>query len=153
MSATRMETMEAAVIDQDLLDAYRQTTYRAELPAGEINLRIGELNPVLERFLAERQINEWAFVTAHNPGSRPLDEAENFARHQALVADMRAVGHVLFEGAGVGDDKRWPAERSLLIFGIKRDEAATLGRKYGQNAIVVGARGNAPELLIISQAS
>lgn len=138
------------MIEQNLLDAYRQTTYRAELPAGEINLRIGELNHALERFLAERQINEWAFVTAYNPGSRPLDEAENFGRHQSLIADVRAIGHVLFEGEGVGDDRRWPAERSLLIVGIKRDEAAALGRKYGQNAIVVGARGNAPELLILA---
>lgn len=139
------------MLEQNLLDSYRRTTYRAALPTGRIDLRIGELSHALDRFLAERHTEKWAFITVANPGSQLLDEGTNLARHQSLVADVRAAGHVLFEGEGVGDDGRWPAERSLLIIGIKRAEAAALGRKYEQNAIVVGRRGNAPELLIISR--
>jgi len=36
----------------------------------------------------------------------------------------------------------------VLVIGIYRDNAATLGRLFGQNAIVFVEKGRPPELLI-----
>ena len=52
-----------------------------------------------------------------------------------------------FPGRGVGADPNWPAEESILIIGITRDEAICFGRSFGQNAIAVGHRGEPAELI------
>jgi hypothetical protein len=55
---------------------------------------------------------------------------------------------VVFNGEGVGDDPSWPPEKSYLVAGIHREVAIYLGKKYEQNAIVVG-QGAKAELVIL----
>ena len=50
-------------------------------------------------------------------------------------------GLTVFEGESVLDPAAWPPEPSLLILGMSPDEARSLGRQFGQLAIVVGRRG------------
>ena len=85
----------------ELLKAYRATTYRADADGHRMDLRIGQ--PVDLRGLSpERQpVETWAFVSAANPGSRPLSTAENLERHQDLVATCTARGLVVYEGWGI----------------------------------------------------
>ena len=90
-------------------------------------------------------------MTAHNPGSVPLTAEENGARHTQLEADVRARGYEAFAGEGVGDDGAWPAEASLLILGIARDEATALGHAHAQRAVVWGGVGEPALLLICSR--
>jgi hypothetical protein len=139
---------EAAVSGRQHLDTvYRATIYTAETPSGRIVLRVDETNDTLDRLLVDTGVACWAYISAHNPGSLPLPPAENDARHHELRAATAAAGHRYHEGNGVGDG--WPAEASLLVLGISEPDAAQLGRRFGQLAILVGRQGEPARLLWI----
>jgi hypothetical protein len=130
-----------------LARAYLSTTYRVDAPAGLIELRIGRASGALDRFLRQRGVRTWAFVTACNPYSLRLPDWRNLARQRRLRALCRRLGFSALPGAGIGDSPGWPAEPSLLVLGITRARARRLGRLFGQNAIVAGRCGRAPELV------
>jgi hypothetical protein len=131
-----------------LEQAYRATTYRVDVPGQPfIAIRVGEHDDALDALLAARGVGSWTYITAYNPGSVPLSDAENERRHHELLADVARCGAVaVFDGLGVGDDG-WPPEPSLLVLGVGRDEACSLGRKHGQVAVVYGERGKPAELV------
>lgn len=131
----------------NLRSAYRRTSYRACTPVGEIRIRIGYRNARLDRLLDQHAAVCWGYVTAVNPFSQPHAAEFNRRAIAALERVIRQWGCVYFTGRGVGDDKRWPEEPSFLVLGITRDSAHELGRRFRQNAVVVGSRGGAAELL------
>jgi hypothetical protein len=136
--------------ERDLDTAYRATAYCAETPEGRLVLRLGEPCVPLDRLLAARGLSTWAYVTAYNPGSVPAPDAENEARQRELRAAVARAGQPFYEGAGVGES--WPPEPSLLVLGIGEAEAAALGRRFGQRAVVVGDLGGPARLLWLSVA-
>ena len=131
-------------------DAYRRTTYRVFEGDSEIDIRIGSAPPALERLLDNHGAATWAFLTAWNPRSNQLPPAENHARQRELLDTIDRHGWTALRGAGIGDDGTWPAEESLLVLGISRDQAVLLARRFGQAAIVVGERGGPAELVPVS---
>jgi hypothetical protein len=133
------------MFSNDLLQAYLNTTY--QVGNCNIKIKIGQIDENLERMLDERSLEEWAFITAYNPHSVSLTENENASRHQQLQNDVSSFTY--FEGDGVGEDPTWEPEKSLLILGLNRESAIELGLKYGQNAIVIGRKELAAELLVI----
>ena len=54
-------------IDQQLLEAYLNTTYRVFTP--DLAIRIGIDNDDLNTFLFDNNAFSWAFISAANPGS------------------------------------------------------------------------------------
>ncbi len=133
-------------IDQRLMDAYLQTTYRVQNPALEI--RIGEANDALNLLLQKHQVKSWAFITAWNPGSTLLERQENNLRHQHLVEIVEKAGYQGFIGEGIGVDCTWEPEVSLLILGISQTAAIEVGQYFGQNAIVYGTLTQVANLLL-----
>ncbi|HJZ58178.1 MAG TPA: DUF3293 domain-containing protein [Gemmataceae bacterium] len=130
--------------DPSLEAAYLTTDYRVEdAPGGPFVIRIGEVSRELAGL-------EWAFVTACNPGSGRLPDAENAHRMAQLEAAMREGGWRYYHGAGVGRGGQWPPEPSLLIIGIREPEAIELARQFGQNAIVAGRAVGAARLVWVS---
>ena len=135
-----------------LAAAYLSTTYWVDAPNNEsIALRVGQPSRALDLLLKRHGLRVWAFVTACNPRSRRLPDWCNLARQRRLQALSRRLGFAALPGAGVGDDPAWPPEPSLLIVGIGRARARRLARLFGQNAIVAGRRGRAPELVWCSK--
>jgi hypothetical protein len=132
------------MIPGELMQAYLTTNYRVDQL--NVSIRIGQIDEPLEGILEEHGCNEWAFITAYNPFSVPLKEDINAMRHLQLLMDVSSF--TFFEGEGVGEDPAWKPEKSLLIIGIGCESAKELGLKYGQNAIVIGAKGMSAELLI-----
>ena len=119
--------------------AYRETDYRVDdFPTGPFAIRIGE--PCSE--LADV---EWAFVTACNPHSHQLSEAEN-ARRIAEMEQAVSGRWQFHHGCGISRDGSWQ-EPSLLILGIRESDAIELARRFGQNAIVAGRPGEAARLV------
>lgn len=102
--------------------------------------RLGEL---LERFKSQN----WAFISAFNPGSLPLTVDENMSRQRRIEEVLRQEDWTFFPGEGVGDDGLWPAEHSVLVLGIDRARAVELAREFGQNAILAGDESAVPELV------
>jgi hypothetical protein len=135
-------------MNEELKEAYRKTSYVAEGPEGErIVLRIGRGSDALDAVLAARNLDKWAFVTACNPRSALLPDDENERRCAELRRELEAAGREVWPGEGVGDSGDWKPEPSFLILGIERIRAVELGRRWEQNAIVLGRHGEPAELV------
>ena len=125
-----------------LEDAYRKTTYAAGL---SLKLRVGEPHGFLDDMLDFRGLEEYAYLTAWNPGSQKLSDAENRERQDKLKARLKGK-HPMVEGVATADDGAW-SEESVLVLGIPRADALALAREFGQAALLAGRKGGAPELV------
>jgi hypothetical protein len=134
-----------AVERERLKKAYLNTTYRVYEPA--IDIRVDKENHGLAATLQQIGHTQWAYLTAWNPFSKQLSREENDARNKSLSEDLKPFR--VYEGEGVGDDSSWPPEKSFLVAGIHREVAIYLGKKYEQNAIVVG-QGARAELVMLT---
>jgi hypothetical protein len=117
-------------------NAYLATDYVVQIDGKDLVLRPNERSPAVDRVLSRFKVRGVAFVTAFNPYSRMRGKCANLAAHAALVASLRREGKRFVEGYGQDHDKLWPAEKSVLIFGVIRAAAGAMGRQFGQNAIV-----------------
>jgi hypothetical protein len=73
-----------------------------------------------------------------------MSDAINEEAHTELCRMLMRKGLVFFEGEGTSEG--WPSEKSVLVLGIGRDKAKKIGRKFTQNSIVVGKKGDAAKL-------
>lgn len=127
----------------NLKEAYEGTKYMVyDLP---VVIEISKHYSELDALLRQHNATEWAFITAWNPYSKVLPDAENNLRHQQLVEWVKP--YPCWEGEGVGTDASWKPELSLLILGIPKNEAIAIGTKLEQNAIVYGRLNEPAELL------
>jgi len=123
--------------DPALDAAYRATDYRVDGPRGPFVIRVGECNVDLEELLKDEVEFHWAYLSACNPGSVRLTDDENARRTQELRDLLGRWWHYVYDGVSVGPDGGWP-EPSFLVLGMPEDEAVKIGRRFGQNAVVVG---------------
>ena len=134
-------------VSDTLLEAYRKTAFNVDTPKGRLSLRIDEHCLALDDVLTDQGVSTWAYVTAFNPGSTRLRDAENAARQHELESTIANLGIPSFPGEGIDDNGQWPPEPSFLILGIGRGDAVRLGRQYGQFAVVFGELGRPAELV------
>jgi hypothetical protein len=132
------------LLGRPLAEVYAATRYEVHLPTGKVVLRPGEPTPELDALL-EPAAPGWAFITAWNPGSRRVARPENERRQLALVRGLAGT-YRLFHGKGIGEDASWPPELSVLVLGIRAEEALARGRAWGQLAVLLGARGEPARL-------
>lgn len=130
-----------------LFEAFRNTNFRAQTPAGNIAIRIGSACPPLDDLLRSIDARSWAYLTAYNPYGRTASESENRTQQELLVRQLREAGCLIFEGAGEADIGNWPPEPSVLAIGINRERAMQIAERFSQAAFVAGALGSVPELL------
>lgn len=141
--------MSQSLISQELVAAYLATDYHVRSDSGPFVLRIGQRSNELADLFERAGLKSAAFITAWNPFSVSVSDEDNHASHSRLCEDLAHLSLQFFEGEGQGDDETWPVEKSVLILGIVRDDAGSLGIKYGQNAIVwIGAEA-VPELVLL----
>ena len=133
----------------ELHAAYLDTAYRVDGPDGSFTIHVGERSNPLEKLLSEEGVRHWAFVTACNPHSQQLPDDQNAVRMSHLIADISVAGLGFHPGEAIARATSWPPEPSLLILDIAESSAIELARRYGQNAIVCGAAGEAPRLVWI----
>ena len=134
-------------MNPDLLEAYKNTTYRVYLPLGEVDIRIGVMNSLLQELLSNNNSKSWAFVTACNPYSVMKNAAENILLNTQLEDYLKEKRYVFFKGKGIGDNDSWEPEASFMVLNICKEDAIKLGSEFKQNAIVAGVIGNLPELI------
>jgi len=135
------------MLDHALIEAYRATNYVLFLDDGlEITLNIGIPNPAFDGVLERRGAKTAVVVTAYNPRSVVLGDAENRARHAELTVLLDARGYDYALGEGRDPSGHWQAELECVVFGIAREAGLEIARRFDQNAIVFVARGAAPEL-------
>ena len=120
----------------DVLAHYRDTTYWVETPARYFPLRVDQLHPEFDAFLAPFG-TEWAFITACNPRSRPLTPAENRQRTAELEHALH--GQTFWPGLGVGTGDWFPEASYCIVMPLA--EALNLAKRFDQNAILAGHVG------------
>ena len=127
----------------DLIESYERALYALE--SGMV-LRVGVGDSGLERLLEHYGAAAAAFVTAANPRG----EVQEPALNQAAMAALRSsLALPWLPGEGRDPEGRWRPEPSVLVLGITRVDAAALGRRLEQNAIVFVEKGRAPELVLL----
>ena len=131
----------------ELFEAYKNTTYLVYSPIGEIDIRIGVMNPLLQQLLLNNSSESWAFITACNTYSVMQNEDVNTLLNTQLEDYLSEKRYVFFKGMGVGDDNSWEPEASFMVLDIRIEDAVKLGRHFKQNAIVVGVIGTSAELI------
>jgi hypothetical protein len=129
----------------EMIKAYTETDFIVYEPA--IVIKVGQVNSRLDELLIQYNKTSWAYITAWNPYSAPTDKNINEERNHQLRNDISQ--YKFFDGEGVGTDPSWESEKSFLILGIDRADAVRIGKKYRQNAIVVGEIHQKAELLWI----
>lgn len=134
---------------KSLIAAYLATDYVIRHRKGEIRLRISEKNPAADCLLHRFKARSAVFVTAWNPLSQSRSPQWNSMAHYKLLIWLRQSRIRFLEGEGRSRSGEWPAEQSVLAFGLNQRRAAQLGRRFRQNAVVMLERGRAPRLLCL----
>jgi hypothetical protein len=136
------------MLDERLIAAYRGTDYVLFVGDGnDVTLNIGQHNPDFDRVLDRRHAATAVVVTAYNPRSVVLSDAENRVRHAELTALLDASGHDYALGEGRDPTGAWKAELECVVFGIPVKTGLEIARRFAQNAIVFVTRGGVPELV------
>ena len=130
-----------------LIAAYRATDYVIALPDGPLTVHIGRFNPTLAAWMQAHCAKTGAYITAWNPYSRPTNDSENAAANDQLLRCIRHAGLSHFPCSGQDPGGQWPAEPGFWILGADRRWLNRIGRRYGQNAIVLASQRAKPGLV------
>ena len=135
-------------LDAETLRAYGETEYHVLTEPG-FTLHVGILSMPL--LLAHRRhgVTCSAFLTACNPLSQPLSAAENDCRMKALRAELAQRSLIFDKGLGEHPTNGWPAEASVLIYGLALQAARSLATRWQQNAIVWCGPDAVPQLVLL----
>ena len=136
-------------VPDSVIAAYRAARYVVFADNGPI-MRVGEPCPELDELLEAEGAATAAFVTAFNPSGLQRHESENFEAFGRLCDFVNATPYRIYLGQGSDPKGEWPPEPSLLVVGISRADAESLGRRFGQLAIVFVEKGRAPELVLLA---
>ncbi len=120
-------------LDKTLVEAYHSTDY--VINELGFTLKIGEMHPELDQWLKNKNYASWGFITAWNPLSKELSQAENKKRNASLEYQLKKQGYVYFSAEGKG--KTWQ-ETSFFVLGISLHDVWALGQRYEQNAVLFG---------------
>jgi hypothetical protein len=129
--------------------AYRATDFVAYSDGWVFLIRIGHHSLVIDALLSRMKARGGAFITAWNPFSKSLSAGANARWDREPKGYLNARGFAYFAGEGRGRIGEWPPESSLLAFGMSRTQAASIGRRFRQNAIVYVPLGRPAELVML----
>src|SRR5262245_61790562 len=118
-------------VDPATIAAYAATHYVVHGAVPDFVLRSGRRSAELKALYDRNGVACAAFVTAWNPGSHRRDDAINQAAQSQLEQALRETTFPIFAGIATDPNGAWPNEPSVLVLGIKREDAEQLGRQYG----------------------
>jgi hypothetical protein len=136
-------------IRSDVLLAYRATDYVAFSDGRASIIRIGHHSLVVDGLLTRMKARSGAFITAWNPFGKRQSDGTNAYWDRELKGYVSTRGFAFLTGEGRGENGNWPPESSILVFGMSRAQAASIGRRFRQNAIVYVLMGRPAELVML----
>jgi hypothetical protein len=136
-------------VELSLWEAYIRAEYWVGHAENKILLTVGENAEGLARIAPSPFGYEmsWAYLTAWNPASVPQMEFVNRGRQEELELSLRGSGFGVLPGVSRDPTGQWPDEEGLLAIGLGWEQALTLGRRFGQNAILAGLGEGRVQLL------
>lgn len=130
-----------------LLQAYCDTRYSVLRNDASVTLRLLEDPPTgIAELLNEHSAQSWAFITACNPCSEALSDADNAGRHALLLQLLTAQSRPCYPAVGVADSGDW-REQSVFVAGISYAMARAVGTVFQQHAVLFGERDGPVELV------
>jgi hypothetical protein len=141
-----MTNQENHTISKELWQAYLETEFKV-FADNPFKLKVGQYSDELNTIIEKSKYSSAAFITAYNPYSKQLSDAENVARQEQLKIEIAKRGLIAIEGIGQHPSNQWPGEPSLLILGLNKEAASTLARQLEQNAFVWCDETSIPQLL------
>jgi len=136
------------MIAPETVQAYLQTDYRVLADPGFV-LRIGEPCASLLNAHQQHEVSCSAFLTACNPFSQPTNAPTNSARQVELLAELEHRSLLVVPGIGQHPSNGWPAEESVLVFGLALEAAKVLATRFQQNAFVWSGADAMPQLVLL----
>jgi hypothetical protein len=133
----------------DLVLAYRATSYVILNDTRNLSVRVGYHSLLIDGLLASKKAASGSFITAWNPFSKSPSAGINDHRNRELKHYMNTRGFAFVAGEGRGETGAWPPEPSIFAFGLSRSQAASIGRRFRQNAIVHVPMGRPAELVML----
>jgi hypothetical protein len=133
----------------DLVSVYLATDYVVFDRRKSVAVRVGQRSRSVDALLARWQAKTGAFITAWNAFGRAESVGTNALRDRVLKRYLIGNGFACLSGEGRGRTGEWPPEPSLLAFGMSRAQAASIGRRFRQNAIVYVPLGMPAELITL----
>ena len=138
-----------AELDPDLVQAYRDAVY--EIHADTIiRLKVSEYSHSLVKLHKKHNCSTSALITACNPRSQILSDAENAVRMTALTAEIEALGYAYLPAMAKDPQGRWPDEAGLWIAGLTKNEAEHIARSFEQNALLWATKDAIPQLVLLT---
>ncbi len=130
------------------LSSCMRTRYEVDVPdLGSVALAIGQPNPAIDDVLRRYQADAYAYLTAYNPQSTTLSDAENQQRHEELCRVLSEAGYAYLTGKAVPESDAWQPETCVFVPGMTRARVREVCERYRQDGAVVGELGSAPKLL------
>ncbi|MEY4761083.1 MAG: hypothetical protein RLZZ200_939 [Pseudomonadota bacterium] len=148
MNAGGDPTVAVSELDPRLLAAYRQTRYEVHEGAGFV-LEVNRYSAELQGLHGRHGVSSSAFITACNPRSEPTDASANAFRQSALLSEITRRSLQCLPGLGLHPTNGWEGEPSFLVLGLSCEAAKTLGRRFGQNAILWSGEDAVPRLVVL----
>ena len=152
MSQQSMDKSPTSNLAPELLQAYRETHYRVHSVSSDsepLVLRVGEVSTPLAILHKKFGVDCSAYITACNPWSESLPDAENARRQENLLQALRTRSLRWLEGIGQHPGNRWPGEPSVLILGLSLAAAKVLAQDFEQNAFVWSGADSLPQLVLL----
>lgn len=137
-----------SAIGEDLIQSYLETDYHVDSELLFI-LRVGVASEPLTQLLQRYQCDCAAYLTACNPFSRNVGNADNAARQAALAKELAGRSLKFLNGEGQDSQGKWPGEASFVVFGLSLEPSRALARKYEQNAFVWCGQDAVPQLVLL----
>lgn len=140
------------VISPSLTQAYLETDYGVNADPPFV-LKVGVFSEPLARLLERHHADCAAYLTACNPLSEDLGDAENAVRQAELGRELKERSLRFIEGVGQGSQgeapEQWPGEASFLVLGLSLEASSALGRKHEQNALIWCGQNAVPQLVLL----
>ena len=122
-------------LEPDLIAAYKNTLFQANVSDEVITLRVGQKCSELQEVFEQHDVKTACYITAYNPFGRLLTKQGNEARNARLLRELAAL-YPVFEGVGVDPAGEWEGEASFLALGVSEDVSLALADVWEQNAVV-----------------
>lgn len=135
-------------VDPATIQAYRETDYIVHAQPDFV-LRIDQPCPALAAYYMHRRIAAGCVITAFNPHSQPLSDAENQVRQSRLEQALQQAGWPWTPAVGRHPTNGWPPETGCFVEGMSAEAASEWGRTYEQNAVVWCGADAIPRLRLL----
>ena len=136
----------------DLLAAYAQTDYVFVAHNTAYRMRVGGAHPAVATLMYRHGVRSAAFITACNPYSGLRSHVFNKLAQIRLRRTLQTLPEVvaIYPGEGRDPQGQWPSEASFMVLGLEPRQAAKLGKRFGQNAVLSISMGGDVELQVLA---